>query len=365
MTISIGTIHYPEKSFHLLDIAMIVIEKCRLEINEKKGKNLYSFNLDIDFNLIWGTIDFHTLCISGDRYITLANNTNKTLSHTKEKWLGLDDISIPFSIPEYLRLLDDRIRYSLSAIGLVYVSSSLWDSSITVKFTIWANTLEDYKAELIEKLHNQLAFKTYWDVKDVESTMIAKIRSIAIDTKTTNLYIDTQDFWRLFDKLGHPQLFKRKTDIVNICDIYYPKNPLELMLYILLIRWYLLSVSEYRGKFKIDINPDNLEQVEPTIRPIKFYEDTGDVYLNDVKIWRLKPKQDSYKLFKVLYQHQNTIVPASDLMVKWGFISNTKSDENFIANKIIILKKHLGEDFVIIYIKRVNNGFVLWNKIMD
>lgn len=365
MSISIFDLHFPTESFHLLDIAMIVIDKCQPEIDKKKGKLQYSFSLDIDFDLIWQTIDFNTLCISGDRYVTLRNDSKKSLSHNKRKGLSIDDVSIPFTIPEYLRLLDDHIRYSLSAIGLIYVSSLPWDSSITVNFTVWANTLEDYKSELIEKIRKNLSYKTYWDVQEIESTMIAKIRSITIDTKTNNLFLDTEDFWRLFDKVEHPIFPKRKEDSIVICDIYYPKEPLELMLYILLIKWYLLSFKEYRWKFKIDINPDILEQDEPKNKPIKFDEGNGDVYLNGSKRGNLVVNQIWYTLFKLLYDSQNTLLPSRTIMEKCNFKSHTKTDENYIANILLILKKHLGDEFVDTYTERINNQYVLWNKPQD
>ncbi len=366
MSISIFDLHFPIESFHLLDIAMIVIEKYQPEMDKEKGKLQYSFSVELDFDLISQTIDFNALCISGDRYITLSNDPKKSLSPTKRNGLSLDDLSIPFTIPEYLGLLDDRIRDSLSAIDLVYVSSSLWDNSITVNFTIWVNTLEDYKAELIEKISSHLSFKTYWDIKDLESTMLAKIRSIAIDTKTTNLFLDSQDFWRLFDEVEHPILPKRKKDIVVICDIYYPQEPLELMLYILYIKWYLLSVSEYRGKLKIDINPDILEEEEEQKKkPIKFDEGNGDVYLNGNKIGSLVVNQIWYMLFKILYDSQNTLLPSRAIMENGKFKSLTKSDENYIANKLYLIKKQLGDEFIDTYTERINNQYVLWNKPRD
>jgi hypothetical protein len=52
MSISIFDLHFPTDSFHLLDIAMIVIEKCQPEIDKKKGRFQYSFSIDIDFDLI-------------------------------------------------------------------------------------------------------------------------------------------------------------------------------------------------------------------------------------------------------------------------------------------------------------------------
>ncbi len=363
MSKSIFELHYPKESLHLLDIAMIVIERCHLQVDKENWKIQYSFSLDIDFDLIWQTIAFNNLSISWDRYITLRDDSKKSLLYNKSKRLSIDNVSIPFTRTEYLRLLDERIRDSLSIIGLVYISSLLWGNSITVYFRVWANILEDYKTDLIEKIRKSMSFKIYWDIQEIESTMIAKIRGIALDTKTTNLYLDTADFWRLFDEVEHPIFPIRKEDSIAICDIYYPEEPLELMLYILLIKWYLLSVKEYRWKFNVVMNPDILEQDEPMIKPIKFYEDTGDVYFNGNLVWKIKYKSVLYNFFLILYENQNIFIKTEDLAIKLNLLNHKRMPYEILNWYKFDLKDIgcLGESFVDTYIITENKEFKLKN----
>ncbi len=318
-----------------------------------KQKEEYGIKIIVDT----GVLETSEYCITGDNRIVRKDNLWE-IAHIHE------DFSImPFTLESYYEIVAERIQYILPAIGLTMNRYDIDDGSLTISFTINTQSQEEYKQILHDRIWWQFEYKTYEGLDTIKKRVLEFIGKQSQLLDIDSLVIGKENIDIAFDDLPKPKPITIPQDDIVLCDIYLSEDPLELVLHDMILDWFIETMEEYRGRFKVKINRDACLKWIPTMRPIRFDKITGIVYLHDKPVWNLPIKKKGYMLFSILYDSPNIPLPADLLMEKGKFESASKTDEVFIDQAIDeAIDTRLWKAFSDKYIKREANHFRLINQ---
>lgn len=254
-----------------------------------------------------------------------------------------------FSWEKYLEIIYKRLQDVFKIFGITILSYDIQSPEVMKLSCKYENKNID---TILQYIENKISYQ------HANTTSLAEMRNEIWNkiiskfhtehNEKINFPINFFDDIKRNEKIFYtPEWIIKPKDMISCFEIYIPENPIILFWYYFLFSWNLKAFSFDKKYLYFYINNKTSNYYEWQEWIVRFYETTGEVYINNKLQWTLTKDTPEYKFFKNLYHKPNYQFEAYELKEVMNVWRIDQTSEE--------------------YLKKVKNklGKILWKEILD